>query len=49
MVVMAHFESNNSSYYKNMGSRYYSDVTSLLEINGGSEHRYSSRMSGSLL
>ena len=30
-------------------SGYYSDVRNLLEINGGSEHRYSSSMSGSLL
>ena len=27
----------------NIDSRYYSDVTNLLDINGGLEHRYSSR------
>ena len=49
----AHFESNYSYYnYSSNYSNYSSIRTSivativLLEINGGSEHRYSSRLSG---
>ena len=50
-TIMAHFESNYSSYYSNFSSIRTSIVAAivLLEINGGSEHRYSSRLSGSLL
>ena len=47
----AHFESNYSSYYSNFRLIRTSIVATiiLLEINGGPEHRYSSRLSGSLL
>ena len=46
----ARFESNYSSYYSNYSLIRTSIVATivLLEINGGSEHRYSSRLSGSL-
>ena len=51
-TIMANFESKFSSYYSNynlnIDSRYYSDVMNLLKINGGSEHRFSSSLSGSL-
>ena len=44
-------ESNYSSYYSNYSSIRTLIVANivLLEINGGSEHRYSSSLSGSLL
>ena len=54
----AHFESKYSSYNSNYSSirtsivastRYYNDVTNLLEISGGSGHRYSSSLSCFLL
>ena len=50
-TIQAHFESNYSSYYSNYSLIRTSIVSTivLLEINGGSEHRYSSRLSGSLL
>ena len=54
-IIMAHFKSKFSSYYSklkfnsNIDSRYYSDVMNILNINSGSEHRYSSSLSGSLL
>ena len=46
----AQFESNYRSYYCNYCSNRTSIVATivLLDINGGSEHRYSSRLSGSL-
>ena len=48
---MVHFESNYTYYYSNYSLIRTSKVATivLLEINGGSEHRYSSRLSGSLL
>ena len=48
---MAHFDSNYSSYFSNYSSIRTSIATTivLLDINGGSEHRYSSTLSGSLL
>ena len=47
---MAHFELQKlQKFESNINSRYYSDITKLLEINGGSERRYSSSLSGSLL
>ena len=51
LTTMAHFESNYSSYYCNYMLIRTSIVATivLLEINGGSKHRYSSRLSGSLL
>ena len=50
-VTNAHFESNYSSYYSNLSLIRTSIVATivLLEINGGSEHRCSSRLSGCLL
>ena len=49
--TQAHFESNYTSYYSNYSSIRTSIVATivLLEMNGGSEHLYSSRLSGSLL
>ena len=51
LTILAHFESNYSPYYSNYSLILTSIVASivLLEINGGSEHHYSSRLSGSLL
>ena len=50
-VSEEHFESNYIPYYSNYSSIRTSIVATivLLEINGGSGHRYSSRLSGSLL
>ena len=50
-VSMAHVDSNYSSYLSNYSSIRTSIVATLvlLDINGGSEHRYSSTLSGSLL
>ena len=47
-VIMAHFESNYSFYYSLIRASIIATIV-LLEINGGSEHRYSSRLSGYLL
>ena len=51
LTPMAHFESNYSSHYSNYNLIRTSIVATivLLEINGGPEHRSSSRLSGSLL
>ena len=50
-LTKAHFESNYSSYFSNYSSIRTSIVATIvqLEINGGSEQRYSSRLPGSLL
>ena len=50
-TIVAHFESNYSPYYSNYSTIRTSIVATIviLEINGGPEHRYSSRSSGSLL
>ena len=49
ITSMAHFESNYNSNYSNYSSFRTSIVATivLIEINGGSEQRYSSRLSGS--
>ena len=51
LQTKAHLESNYSSYHSNYSSIRTSIVATivLLEINGWSEHRYSSRLSGFLL
>ena len=47
ITIMVRFESNYSNYRSIRTS--IVAIIVLLEINGGSEHRYSSRLSGSLL
>ena len=48
MYYSRNYSSIRIASVSNIDSRYYSDVTKLQEINGGSEHRYSNSLPGSL-